>query len=123
MYVIIPLWHALTGLKYIHSPFTCLILFDTCRNPDSNEGCTQIIANDRGHLKEGVPRSEQSSWGSFVGTWNMPCTIPGNITTYVARTNPAVHDIETQRTAHERYMENATSPKKDMLLLDADKVG
>ena len=36
---------------------------------------------------------------------------------------PAVHDIETQRTAHKRYMENATLPKKDILLLDADKVG
>ena len=28
-----------------------------------------MIANDRGHLVHGIPRSTESPWGSFIGTW------------------------------------------------------
>ncbi|XP_071842172.1 protein Flattop-like [Apostichopus japonicus] len=84
--------------------------------PDSYEGFTQIIANDRGHLMEGVPKSARSPWGEFVGTWDMPRKIPGNITTYMARSDPAVGGIKTQRIVHEQYMEHAKSPKKDLKL-------
>ncbi|XP_042537870.1 protein Flattop [Dipodomys spectabilis] len=40
------------------------------------EGYTQIIADDRGHLLPSVPRSKASPWGSFMGTWQMPLKIP-----------------------------------------------
>ncbi len=32
-------------------------------------GKTNIISNNRGHLKSSVPRSPNSPWGTFVGTW------------------------------------------------------
>ncbi|XP_069856314.1 protein Flattop [Dipodomys merriami] len=42
----------------------------------TQEGYTQIIADDRGHLLPSVPRSKASPWGSFMGTWQMPLKIP-----------------------------------------------
>jgi len=39
--------------------------------PSALDGFTQTIANDRGHLLAGVPRSKASPWGEFVGTWDM----------------------------------------------------
>jgi len=35
--------------------------------PVTFEGYTQIVATDRGHMFEGVPRSKESPWGSFMG--------------------------------------------------------
>ncbi|KAM4861431.1 protein Flattop isoform 1-T3 [Thomomys bottae] len=40
------------------------------------EGYTQIIADDQGHLLPSVPRSKASPWGSYMGTWQMPLKIP-----------------------------------------------
>ncbi|XP_075049752.1 protein Flattop [Mixophyes fleayi] len=44
--------------------------------PDTHEGYTQFIANDRGHLFPSVPKSKASPWGTFIGTWDMPTKIP-----------------------------------------------
>ncbi|XP_006895616.1 PREDICTED: UPF0740 protein C1orf192 homolog [Elephantulus edwardii] len=52
----------------------------------SQEGYTQIIANDRGHLLPSVPRSKASPWGSFMGTWQMPLKIPPARVTLTSRT-------------------------------------
>ncbi|XP_041470910.1 protein Flattop homolog [Lytechinus variegatus] len=84
--------------------------------PSSYEGFTQIIATDRGHLKPGVPRSEDSPWGNFVGTWDMPKKIPGNVTTYMARGDPAVENIKKTRAEHNEYMRQAVSPDKTLSL-------
>ncbi|KAK2540139.1 protein Flattop isoform X1 [Columba livia] len=46
------------------------------QHPTLQDGPTQIIANDRGHLLPTVPRSQVSPWGTFVGTWEMPPRIP-----------------------------------------------
>lgn len=46
--------------------------------PRQLTGFTQVIANDRGHLLNGVPRSAACPWGHFVGTWDMPKKLPGN---------------------------------------------
>ncbi|KAM6112593.1 protein Flattop [Phoenicopterus ruber ruber] len=46
------------------------------QRPSLQEGSTQIIADDRGHLLPDVPRSQASPWGKFVGTWEMPPRIP-----------------------------------------------
>ncbi|CAJ0956358.1 unnamed protein product [Ranitomeya imitator] len=40
------------------------------------DGFTQFISNDRGHLLSGVPRAKLSPWGTFIGTWDMPTKIP-----------------------------------------------
>ncbi|XP_008191580.2 uncharacterized protein LOC103312526 isoform X2 [Tribolium castaneum] len=40
--------------------------------PRKRSGRTQIIANDRGHLLPGVPKSKGSPWGNFLGTWHLP---------------------------------------------------
>ncbi|XP_077742892.1 protein Flattop isoform X1 [Canis aureus] len=51
----------------------------------SQEGYTQIIANDRGHLLPSVPRSKESPWGSFMGTWQMPLKVPPARVTLTSR--------------------------------------
>jgi len=80
--------------------------------PSSLEGYTQIVANDRGHLLPGVPKSKQSPWGEFVGTWDMPLRIPGNVTTYMARSGKAVDEIQTTRLEHEIKMHEAVAPPR-----------
>lgn len=36
-----------------------------------------FIADEKGHLAEGVRRGHSNPFGDFVGTWDMPKTIPG----------------------------------------------
>ena len=43
------------------------------QRPGARKGHTQIVTNDRGHLLPGVPRSKESPWGTFKGTWDMDC--------------------------------------------------
>jgi len=38
-------------------------------HPTQRSGSSVLIANDRGHLLNGVPRSKTSPWGTFKGTW------------------------------------------------------
>lgn len=83
--------------------------------PSCYDGFTQIIGNDRGHLLEGVPRSQENPWGKFVGTWDMPLKIPGNVTTFMARSDPAAKTIVKGRLEHEEFMRQAAgSPVKEM---------
>ncbi|XP_064651056.1 protein Flattop-like isoform X3 [Lineus longissimus] len=59
--------------------------------PRSQEGFTQIIATDRGHLKPGVSRSLENPWGNFVGTWDQKCHVLGNnASNPTARNNKAI---------------------------------
>ncbi|XP_018421677.1 PREDICTED: protein Flattop [Nanorana parkeri] len=44
--------------------------------PSTHDGFTQFVANDRGHLLPGVPRTKANPWGTFMGTWDMPLKIP-----------------------------------------------
>jgi hypothetical protein len=53
------------------------MIFVYFQRPRSQEGFTQIIANDKGHLKAGVARSLESPWGNFVGTWDRRCHMIG----------------------------------------------
>lgn len=46
--------------------------------PERHQGFSTIHANDRGHLLPRVPRRRESPWGTFVGTWDVPCHFPGN---------------------------------------------
>ncbi|XP_069797238.1 protein Flattop isoform X2 [Narcine bancroftii] len=46
------------------------------QKPKFREGSSFFIANDRGYLKPGVPRSKENPWGTFLGTWDMPHRIP-----------------------------------------------
>lgn len=67
--------------------------------PRAFEGFTQIVANDRGHLLQGVKRSRESPWGTFVGTWDMPLKIPSNhMTNDTARTVEAMERLERCKT-------------------------
>lgn len=45
-------------------------------HPTPRKGTTKIVGNDRGHLNPGVPRSTESPWGNFKGTWDehMDCS-------------------------------------------------
>lgn len=63
--------------------------------PKSKTGGTPIIATDRGHLLNGVPKSGVNPWGDFVGTWDLPKNIPGNCTRVpTARTTYARERLE-----------------------------
>ncbi|XP_072500120.1 protein Flattop [Notamacropus eugenii] len=46
------------------------------KRPETHDGYTQIIADNRGHLLPSVPRSKTNPWGTFMGTWQMPLQIP-----------------------------------------------
>ncbi|XP_014768445.1 protein Flattop homolog [Octopus bimaculoides] len=46
--------------------------------PKQQDGFTVVIANNDGHLLEGVKRSKNSPWGNFVDTWDFPLKIPGS---------------------------------------------
>lgn len=48
----------------------------TKQYPTAREGYTQFIADDKGHLLPTVPRSKDSPWGTYLGTWDMPLKIP-----------------------------------------------
>jgi hypothetical protein len=48
------------------------------KNPKTLTGFTQFVANDKGHLLSGIPRSQENPWGNFVGTWDIPRKVPGN---------------------------------------------
>ncbi|KAI8481287.1 PREDICTED: protein Flattop homolog [Branchiostoma belcheri] len=62
--------------------------------PTKLEGFTQIVANNRGHLLPGVPRSATSPWGTFLGTWDMPKSIPPcPPTSLTARSSKAAEKI------------------------------
>ena len=41
------------------------------QRPSTLEGFTLPISNDRGHILPGIPRSQNSPWGEFVGTWDL----------------------------------------------------
>ena len=84
------------------------------QRPSCYEGFTQVVANDQGHLLQGVPRSTENPWGNFVGTWDLPLKIPGNVTTFMARSDPAARGIVKGRRDHEDYMRRAAgSPVKE----------
>ena len=71
-------------------------MFVSFQFPDTREGFTQIVTNDRGHLLEGVPRSSKNPWGDFLGTWDLPRKFVGNVTTYMGRTEEAADEIRAQ---------------------------
>nr|CAB3226645.1 UPF0740 protein C1orf192-like [Phallusia mammillata] len=61
--------------------------------PSTLDGFTQIIATDRGHLKSAIPRSTESPWGTFMGTWDMPRNIPPARPSYTARSARAANNL------------------------------
>jgi len=78
-------------------------------HPRSLSGHTRTIANDRGHLETGVPRSRENPWGNFVGTWDLPKQIPGNCTRVTtARTTYAQQHLEEAT----HYAQHTLSGKK-----------
>lgn len=43
----------------------------------NQKGNLKFISNEHGHLLPEVRRSNRNPFGDFVGTWDMPKTIPG----------------------------------------------
>lgn len=86
--------------------------------PSTLDGYTQIIANNAGHLKVGIPRSAESPWGTFMGTWDMPRKIPPARPSYTARSNRAANTLKlfkensTLNNAINGYKEFPITPKK-----------
>lgn len=48
------------------------------QHPRARSGQTTVIGTDRGHLMDGVERTDSNPWGNFVGTWDLPNKVPGN---------------------------------------------
>lgn len=55
--------------------------------PKTYKGFSQAFANDRGHLLPAVPKSVESPWGTFLGTWDMPLKIPPPNPRYTGRSH------------------------------------
>lgn len=96
--------------------------------PRAFVGFTQIVANDRGHLLQGVKRSRESPWGPFVGTYDMPTRIPGNsMMNCTARTENAMMRLQRLKTDGDIILEgrlkkcNVPSPLPVKADVQADK--
>lgn len=63
------------------------------QHPSALGGHTQFITNDRGHLLPGM-RSKDSSWSSFLGTWDLPRRIPPPRVNYTARSAEGAHKLQ-----------------------------
>ncbi|XP_041093005.1 protein Flattop [Polyodon spathula] len=63
------------------------------QHPSALEGRTQFITNDRGHLLPGM-RSKNSSWSSFLGTWDLPRRIPPPWVNYTARSAEGAQKLQ-----------------------------
>ncbi|KAJ7321747.1 hypothetical protein OS493_034134 [Desmophyllum pertusum] len=77
--------------------------------PSALEGFTQPIANNRGHILPGIPRSSKSPWGEFLGTWDM--TKPP-LRTKTMKTTAMSTSMQKAPEAHVE-MVRTTSPKHD----------
>uniref|UniRef100_A0A5F8GAU4 Protein Flattop n=1 Tax=Monodelphis domestica TaxID=13616 RepID=A0A5F8GAU4_MONDO len=66
---------------------------ESTKLPETHDGYTQIIANDRGHLLPSVPRSKTSPWGTFMSTWKMPLQIPPARVTLTTRSASAANRL------------------------------
>lgn len=50
--------------------------YATSKEPKLKASNTFIV-NERGHLLDGIRREESNPFGDYVGTWDLPKTIPG----------------------------------------------
>ncbi|RNA28421.1 Flattop -like protein [Brachionus plicatilis] len=53
---------------------------------------TTFIANDKGHLLTGVGKSNGNPFGDYVGTWDLPKSIPGPY--HLVKTGRAQKNLE-----------------------------
>jgi len=53
--------------------------------PKTRTGFSQFNSTERGHLLPGIPRSAESPWGTFMGTWDMPTKVPPPNPKFTAR--------------------------------------
>ena len=68
------------------------------------------MSNDRGHLLAGVPRSKESPWGNFKGTWDdhMDFMNPAK----EAKTKAQQFDGTKSINNHEVQTEKAITPRE-----------
>ncbi|CAF0801906.1 unnamed protein product [Brachionus calyciflorus] len=71
---------------------------------------TSFVANDKGHLLSGVPRSNGNPFGDYVGTWDLPKSIPGPY--HLVKTGRADRNVEQ---LHQKKIQtdNAISEAKE----------
>ncbi|CAF0963049.1 unnamed protein product [Adineta steineri] len=59
---------------------------------------SNFVANEHGHILPGVEKSKRSPFGEFVGTWDLPKTIPGPYhVTPMGRTEKSFQTLCAQR--------------------------
>jgi len=69
---------------------------------------SSFVANNRGHLLPGIEKSKRSPFGEFVGTWDLPKTIPGPYHVHpMGRTEKNFNSLCAQRDQTIIEMENA----------------
>ena len=81
-------------------------------------GRTQIISNERGHIKSDIPRSLASPWGSFVGTWQaernpIQLKTRTKLMTHLSQSVGSKHSSRaaSARVSRESQRETVTSPR------------
>ena len=77
---------------------------------------SSFIADNKGHLLPGIVRSERSPFGEFIGTWDLPKTIPGPYHVHpMGRTEKNFSSLCAQRDQTIREMEMARAYKVTLM--------
>ncbi|XP_029657823.1 protein Flattop-like [Octopus sinensis] len=81
------------------------------------DGFTEIIADNRGHLKDNK-RDSKFSWSTYIGTWDLPKSIPGNhVSTRTSRSAKAVEKLESGlHTANETIVQCLQRRQKNQVV-------
>ena len=67
-----------------------------------------FVTNNQGHLLPGIERSKRPPFGEFIGTWDLPKTIPGPYHVHpMGRTEKNFQSLCAQRDQTVREMEQA----------------
>ncbi|CAH8500718.1 unnamed protein product [Dicrocoelium dendriticum] len=72
---------------------------EIAQHPKAKAYTTTIIANDQGHLLPGQKtKPGDCPWGSYVGTWDLPCHLYGNaIDNPCARSKEAMELLQKKK--------------------------
>lgn len=78
---------------------------------------TSIIVDQKGHLLPGVKKGESNPFGDFLGTWDLPKTIPGPVQINpTARSGKNLEKLEQQKKETQEAILKAQETQKPLKL-------
>jgi len=78
------------------------------------------VSNDRGHLLPGVPKSKESPWGKFKGTWDegMDCRNTKHCDNLVISKCKQASVLKSYKAANNNQMKTENSNKEATLQME-----